>query len=195
MARPTKLTPSVQDAIAKALQVGATWKMAAAAAGVSPAVVLDWKRLGRDGKAPYAEFLRVCTVSEAKGGMAALSRVVKAAQGGDRRAAQYLLDRRYRYGSRDPEDLPDEPVDGVAGMLASARRMRRAAEADGSYVAAASLLATEQKLLEQLAEAEAKKAAEAATAIPTDQLLAELSEAIESLDEPDRIALLARMTR
>jgi hypothetical protein len=47
MARPTKLTPRVQETLRRALRSGASFKAACAAAGVAQSTVFEWLARGR----------------------------------------------------------------------------------------------------------------------------------------------------
>lgn len=190
--RTPKLTPEVQAKIVQALRLGATWTIACQAAGISLSSARAWKALGRANRKPYVEFLLAASKAEAEGALIALGIVGKAARGGDRRAAQYLLDRRHRYGARTADDLPDE-APGLEGMLAAARRMRRAAEAEASYVAAASLLASERELLAELSEQNKGREAEALSLVPVADLVAAIAEAIDGLSAAEKAALLVRL--
>ena len=44
MARPTKLTPEVQETICKAIRIGATYQAAAEAAGISYETFNEWRK-------------------------------------------------------------------------------------------------------------------------------------------------------
>lgn len=92
MARPTKLTPEVQETICKAIRIGATYQAAAEAAGVSYETFNEWRK----GKAH-----RFITFSEAVDRANAdaqldLLQNIKAAGDKDWRANAWVLEHRFK---------------------------------------------------------------------------------------------------
>jgi hypothetical protein len=55
--RPLKLTPQLQEAICKTLQAGVDVETACLREGVSRDAYFSWRRRGRDGEQPFADFL------------------------------------------------------------------------------------------------------------------------------------------
>lgn len=87
MARATKYTPERVDRIIQALDLGATYELAAGYAGISVDTLLRWR-------ARYADFAaKLCEVE----GRAAVKWLAKieAAATGDWKAAAWKLERRY----------------------------------------------------------------------------------------------------
>ena len=102
MARPTKLTPDVEAAVAEAVELGATWEKAADAAGVGASTLREWRQRGEADEAPFAAFLAALKRAEGEGVARALRTIRQAAESGQWTAAAWLLERRYPadYGRR-----------------------------------------------------------------------------------------------
>ena len=107
MARPTKLTPEVEERIVRAIRAGNYPEVAARHAGVHPSTYYRWMERGAlEGDAseddPYrhlrAEVERALADAEA----AEVALIAQAARGGSWAAAAWLLERRYpdRWGRR-----------------------------------------------------------------------------------------------
>jgi hypothetical protein len=64
--RYTILTPEVQAEICAALEEGNTLKCSALCAGVSESTVMIWRRKGREGIEPYAQFLQATKEAESR---------------------------------------------------------------------------------------------------------------------------------
>jgi hypothetical protein len=111
MARPTKLTPETHTAIVKALDIGATRKDAAGAAGVDYATFLNWMARGEQAKSgPFFEFFHACDIAEHNARLMYTLTISRAANEGDWRAALEYLKR------RDPANWSDNtPVAGGDG--------------------------------------------------------------------------------
>jgi hypothetical protein len=106
MARPTKLTPETQDAIIKALSIGATYKDAAEAAGVWYTTFLGWMKQGEEAKSgKFYEFYELVKRTEAQARNNYLATIAKAANTGDWRAALEYLKRRDRANWGDNVDV------------------------------------------------------------------------------------------
>ena len=119
--RPSKLTPEVTKRICQAVKLGATYKLAAQAAGVSEKTFCVWMARGREGgpgSAKFVEFLQAIKDSEGEGAETCLAVIRKAALDGIWTAAAWLLERRYPdlYGrvARAPiesaKDKTDQPT-------------------------------------------------------------------------------------
>lgn len=97
MARPTKLTPEIQELITKSLSYGATYKDAAEAAGVSYNTFNEWMKAGENQKiGKFREFYELVKRTEAQCRNNFVSVIAKAAASGDWRAAEAYLKRRDR---------------------------------------------------------------------------------------------------
>jgi hypothetical protein len=97
MARPTKLTPEIQEIILKAIDIGATYKDAAEAAGINYDTFNNWmKRGAKASSGEFFEFFGAVSRSQASARLKYLSVITKAAMDGDWRAALEYLKRRDR---------------------------------------------------------------------------------------------------
>jgi molecular chaperone GrpE (heat shock protein) len=94
------------------------------------------------------------------------------------------------------DDAVDETLDAIEalrGRLADTRRLRKAAERDGSYVAAQSLIKLEADIIASIeTERRAREAASALNATD-DDLLRELEDVMDSLPDALLDALSARI--
>jgi len=101
MSRPTKLNPDVQARIVEAIDMGATYELAAQAGGVSIDSFSLWMKKGEDGKTePYCGFYGAIKESEGRAAVMWLKVIEKAAREGTWQAAAWKLERRYpnQYG-------------------------------------------------------------------------------------------------
>jgi hypothetical protein len=92
MARPTKLTPEVQDAICNAIRHGATYQAASEAAGVAYDTFNEWRK---DIRAKYVKFSEAVRRANADA-MLDLIAKVEAAGEKDWRASAWILERRFK---------------------------------------------------------------------------------------------------
>ena len=97
MARPTKLTPEVQERIVQAIGVGATYELAAQYGGVSYDAFNDWmnKGGGPAAREPYCQFCQAVKEAEGKAVVKWLAKIETAASDGTWQAAAWKLERRY----------------------------------------------------------------------------------------------------
>lgn len=93
MARPTLLNESTEAVILKAIAIGMPVRLAAQLAGVDQRTVFAWKKKGKDGEEPYAQFFRKCKEVEMLAVEHALTVINKAADDGDWKAASWMLER------------------------------------------------------------------------------------------------------
>ena len=106
MARPSKFTPEVTETIIKALQIGATYKDAAEAAGVDYDTYNEWIKAGKAAKSGrFYEFSEAVRKSEAQARLNYLSTIAQAAAKGDWKAAESFLKRRDRANWGDVVDV------------------------------------------------------------------------------------------
>jgi hypothetical protein len=117
--RPTKLTPEVRERILSILSVGGTWKMAAAAGGISD----DTLKRHRDANEGFAA---ACARARDSGAAALVEKIRNAAEGGDWRASAWLLERISPevYGRRVVVGGPDGGPVKVEGELRVAGEIR-----------------------------------------------------------------------
>lgn len=106
MARPSKFTPEVTETIIKALQIGATYKDAAEAAGVDYDTYNEWVKAGKAAKSGrFYEFSEAVRKAEAQARLNYLSTIAQAAAKGDWKAAEAFLKRRDRANWGDAVDV------------------------------------------------------------------------------------------
>ncbi|MBM3273587.1 MAG: hypothetical protein FJZ00_00435 [Candidatus Sericytochromatia bacterium] len=121
MARPSKLTPEVQEAIVGAIAGGATREGAAQAVGVSPAALYNWLKRGRDGvDSAYVEFLEAVTCAEGAFEVNLISKIKELGEKGAVGALQWLAERRIpeRWGQRQQVlVLVRNEIEGFFGRL------------------------------------------------------------------------------
>lgn len=123
--RPSKLTPETQKRIIDALQVGATYEMAANYAGIWYTTLNSWLKQGKEAKSgKHKEFYDAVQMAN---GRAAVGWLVKieAAANVDWRAAAWKLERRYHqdFGRQDRIEHTgqfDHEVTDVTGALEKA---------------------------------------------------------------------------
>ena len=106
MARPSKFTSEVTETIIKALQIGATYKDAAEAAGVDYDTYNEWIKAGKAAKSGrFYEFSEAVRKAEAQARLNYLSTIAQAAAKGDWKAAEAFLKRRDRANWGDVVDV------------------------------------------------------------------------------------------
>ncbi len=106
MARPTKLTPEVAERIVAAIRAGNFPEPAARSAGVSPATLYRWKRLGgQEASGPHRDLVEAIRRAEGEAEVHAIA-VIRKQMPGDWRAALAYLERRHaeRWGRRAAEE-------------------------------------------------------------------------------------------
>lgn len=93
--RPTKLAETaVRKAILKAVASGCPLIHAAAAAGISPSTLREWRSRGRAGEEPFAGFCGELKAASAKAVAGCTARILKASAR-QWQAAAWYLERRY----------------------------------------------------------------------------------------------------
>jgi hypothetical protein len=126
MARPTKLTPEVEERLVHAISEGATYKDACACAGISFQTFLNWKKRAqraveqvgeRDGEPEetadqFVEFFDHVKRAKGEAAVGWLAMIGKAARR-DWKAAAWMLERRYPE-SYDRNRLRPERLDEAA---------------------------------------------------------------------------------
>jgi transposase len=96
MARPTKLTPDTHKRIVQAIQLGATYELAAQYGGVAYNTFNEWMKAGEANKTgAFREFYDAVKEAEGKGAIGWLAKIEAAANDGSWQAAAWKLERRY----------------------------------------------------------------------------------------------------
>ncbi len=106
MARPTKLSPDVQQRIVQAIALGATYEMAAQYGGVTYRSFRNWMQSGEPARSgPYLQFFQAVKAAEGVAAVRWLALIEQAANDGAWQAAAWKLERRYphTYGRRVQE--------------------------------------------------------------------------------------------
>lgn len=89
--------------VIQAISNGCTYKLAAAAAGVSESSIYRWLRDGKEGKKPYAKFVADLAMAENAKAEHMLNLITRHAEK-DWRSAAWFLERRYGYRKNVPLD-------------------------------------------------------------------------------------------
>lgn len=99
-ARPTKFTQARVDAICESIKLGATYELAARAAGIHPDTLTEWRK----NKPDFSESLKE---AEAQGVLVSLAHIQAAAAQGIWQASAWILERRFPddYGKRERMDV------------------------------------------------------------------------------------------
>lgn len=88
MGRPSKYTPEVAERICQAIELGATYELAAQYGGITYDTFNTWRKNKR-------EFLEAINAAEGKGATKWLAKIEQAASDGAWQAAAWKLERRY----------------------------------------------------------------------------------------------------
>ena len=113
MARPTKLTPEVEERLVQAISVGATYKDACACAGISYQTFLNWqKRAEREDDERFVGFLDRIKRAQGEAAVGLLATINKTAHR-DWKDAAWMLERRYPEGY-DLRRLKPDRIERVA---------------------------------------------------------------------------------
>jgi transposase len=95
VARPTKLTPAVQERVLQAIRAGNYAEVACRAAGIAPSTYYRWLERGeREPDGSYARFAEAVRLAEAEAEVHAVA-LVRRAMSDDWRAALAYLERRH----------------------------------------------------------------------------------------------------
>jgi hypothetical protein len=96
MARPTKLTPDIQQKIGDGITLGLTYALAANSASVTYQTFNSWYQKGKTEKAgkyfKFSQYINKCNADAAK---TLLERLNLAAKAGDTRICIWILERRF----------------------------------------------------------------------------------------------------
>ena len=102
MARPTKLTPEVHEAIVDGINAGLTFRLSCARAGVTSATFYNWLEKGKVAQSgALMEFFNAVERAKADSALRLISQITLQAPA-DWRAAAFILERRFPddYGRR-----------------------------------------------------------------------------------------------
>jgi hypothetical protein len=136
MARKAKISPEVQADFCKALEVGGTYQMAAAKAGIGEATAYRYLKRGEEEESgPYREFWLAARESTKKCGLAWLAKIQTLGnQKGDWKAYAWLLERRFPADFARLSDRPAaemETVDEAESMAVQLLEALRASRGEG----------------------------------------------------------------
>lgn len=92
MARPTRLTEQVQNAVCDAIRHGATYQAAAEAAGIAYSTFNDWRK---DQRPRYVKFSEAIMRANADAQLDLLAKILNKSDD-DWRAAAWILERRFK---------------------------------------------------------------------------------------------------
>lgn len=96
MARPSKLTPDAQAKIIQAIQMGATYELAAQYAGITYNTFYNWMNEGETAKSgAFFELFNAVKEAEGRAVVGWLAKIEKAANDGTWQAAAWKAERRY----------------------------------------------------------------------------------------------------
>lgn len=125
-------TPEVVELVCEALALGVSWAAAAAHAGLTERCVMEWCARGRADEEPFAQFLRDATRARDAAEVRMASIVIRAAQEGDAKAAQWWLERRRSasWGRQDSMAVTVEKADPAAVLAAALTKLEPPAGVD-----------------------------------------------------------------
>ena len=93
--RKPSLTPQIQANIVKLIQMGSYVNIAASAVGIGERTFYDWMAKGKEGKKPYVQFSQAIEKAKGECETLLLSKLMKAIDQGDWKAAAWMLERKY----------------------------------------------------------------------------------------------------
>jgi hypothetical protein len=96
MARPSKLTPDIQQRIGENISLGLTYRLAAELAGVTYKTFNEWNQKGQTEKSgKYFEFAQHIKKCNADGARKLLERLNDAVEAGNCQVCMFILERRF----------------------------------------------------------------------------------------------------
>lgn len=105
---PIKLTPEVRNRIVEAVRAGATWRLAAQAAGIGERTLHRWRQAGKEAvSGPEHDLVQAIEAAEAEAALEALAKIREAAAAGEWQAAGWYLERRHGYVRRSEVSGPE----------------------------------------------------------------------------------------
>ncbi len=96
MARPTKLTPDIQNRIGDNIGLGLTYRLAAEAAGITYKTFNEWMNKGKNSESgEYFKFYKYIQKCNADAAKVFLKRINEAAKSGNTQICAWILERRF----------------------------------------------------------------------------------------------------
>lgn len=191
----------LQPAI-EALKVGATYKLAAEAAGIAPSTFYKYLRKGRDQETPmWAEFFRQVQAANHDRSQFMLKRIEEGSRK-DWRAAAWLLERRYLYRLNAPMDIPEEepakktsdPIELLKNQIADLQRAIASAAAAQSWQAYAALQRQLVSMVSELRSIEGEETEDGLERMTDEQLIGQIEAAVLSMPPVLRQRLQNRLS-
>ena len=185
-----------------ALKVGATYKLAAEAAGVAPSTFYKYLRKGRDQETPmWAEFYRQVQAANHDRSQFMLKRIEEGSRK-DWRAAAWLLERRYLYRLNAPMDIPEEepakktsdPIELLKNQIADLQRAIASAAAAQSWQAYAALQRQLLSMVSELRSIEGEETEDGLERMTDEQLIGQIEAAVLSMPPVLRQRLQNRLS-
>ena len=191
MSRKSKLNPESLKRIVSAIELGATYQIAAEAGGVSRATLHNWLKRGKNGTTKtYKDFYEEFSRAESRGALALLGKV-RSHSVKDWKAAAWMLERRHGYRRDTPidsvpsDEIATKPLDYKSLLIAQQTELRQAlkkAEKSQSWQAYSALQRQALVIAQQLRQVEAEEGAlDKIDALSDEQLLTEITNAIIAL--------------
>jgi len=192
-----QLQPAIDD-----LKVGATYKLAAEAAGVAPSTFYKYLRKGRDQETPmWAEFYRQVQAANHDRSQFMLKRIEEGSRK-DWRAAAWLLERRYLYRLNAPMDIPEEepakktsdPVELLKNQIEDLQKAIASAAAAQSWQAYAALQRQLVSMVSELRSIEGEDTEDGLERMTDEQLIGQIEAAVLSMPPVLRQRLQNRLS-
>ncbi len=196
MSRKPKINPESIKRICNAIELGATYTIAAEAGGISRGTLYNWFDRAKKPRADkaYVRFLEQFTAAESRGALHLLGEV-KRHSVKDWRAAAWVLERRHDYKKDkvseriseirtdpDKQKTPDDYMSLLREQLFETRDMLEKAKSSESWQAAAALLKSYLSLAGQIRALEAEEGAlDNLDKLPDDQVIREAVDSIITL--------------
>ena len=195
--RRTKLNEEVKKRIISAIQMGATYEIAAEHAGICRKTLYSWIEKGKEASkgSKHYTFLHDFRKAEARAALTSLTTIQKEIQNGDWKAAAWFLDRRAGF-RRDAtisnetnisqtETQQSQEIDYRSMMLTQISELKQSmdkAKESGSWQAYAALQRQLVSLMQELRTLDAEEGAiDAHDRMTDEQLLSEIVNTIISL--------------
>ena len=201
MPRKKVTLKQLQPAI-EALKVGATYKLAAEAAGVAPSTFYKYLRKGRDQETPmWAEFFRQVQAANHDRSQFMLKRIEEGSRK-DWRAAAWLLERRYLYRLNAPMDIPEEepakktsdPIELLKNQIEDLQKAIASAAAAQSWQAYAALQRQLVSMVSELRSIEGEDTEDGLERMTDEQLIGQIEAAVLSMPPVLRQRLQNRLS-